>query len=77
MNIRKVEASICLNDQVVQGQLTVGSGIWRFYAEDPYFTALFPSKSVCSFSTEQELAHPERAGIFHAVATQVAQLMLA
>jgi hypothetical protein len=75
--MKKVETEISLQGQKITGQLVLATGVWSFRAEDPAFVALFPTKSVSSFSTETELAEPARAEVHRAISEKAEMLLAA
>jgi hypothetical protein len=75
--MKKVETEIRLKDQVIKGQLVMATGVWSFRTEDPAFVALFPTKSVSSFSTETELSEPARAEVHRAISEKADMLLAA
>jgi hypothetical protein len=75
MNLKKLETEILLNQQAIKGKLVIGGAVWSFSADDEAFVELFPSHSVCSFSTEGELSDPARRQVHQAVNQKVADIM--
>jgi hypothetical protein len=76
MNREITEAAIQLKDEAINGKLKVIGSVWRFETEHPVFKALFPTGSVCSFSSEKELKDPKRIEVFQAVQQRVAAMYL-
>lgn len=74
MNTRIIDTEIQLEDQVISGQLKVVDGVWRFNAANPIFKALFPTGSVCSFSSDKELTEPKRMEVYRLVQQKVTTL---
>ena len=72
--MKRVDTEIYLNEQAIKGELVIGQSVWRFEAEDPQFVALFPTRSVCSFSTPKELSEPRRKAIFDIISEKVARV---
>lgn len=74
MNREIIETEIQLTTEVISGQLKVIGDVWRFNADQESFKALFPTGSVCSFSSEAELKEPKRWEIFQQVKQKAAAL---
>ena len=75
MNTCIMKTEIQLQDEVINGELKVIDGVWRFNSDHPGFKALFPTGSVCSFSTEKELAETRRQEVFHVVQRHVFNML--
>ncbi len=76
MNREIIETEIQLKDEVINGQLKVIGDVWRFNAEHPLFKGLFPTGSVCSFSSKLELKEPKRMEVYQAVQQKVAAMQV-
>jgi hypothetical protein len=76
MNREFIETEIQLTDEVISGQLKIIGDVWRFNADHPLFKGLFPSGSVCSFSSKLELNESQRMEVFQAVQQKVTALQI-